>query len=195
MAINVEPRLLGLKQQNAALLKGKTLSAVSGFQHCCSFEFAIVCSTGIADNYRLSPFLYSYGIHAGSCQYSNSCLAEAAGFTDDDCCPAPSADVACSKFVHPCVVYPSWFVHHCRFDSLDPASTTAMDYRPVNCGPKSCEYPNLCVGEAAGFAADDCEQLTPQPAQTSLEDDNDSSASSTIGTTMALVGAFAVFAL
>jgi len=72
----------------------------------------------------------------GDCQYSNSCVANAAGFdTDSDCipdlaCPVPDIDVLCTT-----------------------------SFAPVTCN--NCEYSNDCLAEAAGFVvANDCTTAT-----------------------------------
>jgi len=71
-----------------------------------------------------------------NCEYSNLCIAEAAGFAEDDCelvnfeCPEMAAGVACT-----------------------------LEYLPVQCGGNNCEYSNLCSAQAAGFAEDDCEAV------------------------------------
>lgn len=95
-----------------------------------------------------------------ACEYSNDCLANAAGFVGclpvDEVCPTPGSGVICCK--HRSYL----FALFSRNDSIRSSVLTlfrmlsfcllAADNKPVLCGTGfKCEYANECLANAAGF--------------------------------------------
>jgi len=129
--------------------------------------------------------LYEPVICAGECEFSNSCYAQSAGFSDSECepkdtcfpnkkegiCPAIYDPVICDalcEFSNSCLAElagwdPSSCVNslnaECYPDPKDGPCT--LEYAPVLCGEtKTCEFGNRCMARLAGFDPEvDCDVL------------------------------------
>ena len=73
---------------------------------------------------------------ANECEYDNYCLAEKAGWEEQEC------TARCLK-------------------PTNPDSCNEEDYNPVRCGSEvtGCEYENKCLANQAGYSEDSCEYI------------------------------------
>ena len=88
-----------------------------------------------------------------NCVYGNKCGAEAAGFTEEDCCPAAPDGTMCSK----CNLVTGDIKEDMKCLNFNICIIiVAMEYAPVQCGESSCLYSNQCGATAAGFPEEEC---------------------------------------
>ena len=87
-----------------------------------------------------------------SCEYSNPCNAEAAGFNaTTDCCPVPGGPVACCKLI--ILLGGRSLLKARKSNSSSRFFKIALEEDPQMCGDNMCLYANPCNAEAAGFNA------------------------------------------
>ena len=90
-----------------------------------------------------------------SCEYENSCLAEAAGYNTTNCQSTSPVEVIIVEEEVPAVVVLDLEV--CPPITFSIPCTGSP--KPVLC--RGCEYENRCFAAGAGFNNDDCELITP----------------------------------
>lgn len=95
-----------------------------------------------------------------SCEYENSCLAEAAGYNLTDCQSTPPDEVVIIEEEDPAVVVLNLEVCPPIIFSIPCTG----GFKPVLC--RGCEYENRCYAAGAGLNGDECEVIiiTPPPA-------------------------------
>jgi hypothetical protein len=90
-----------------------------------------------------------------SCEYENSCQAEAAGYNTTNCLSTPPVEVVIIEEEVPAVVVLDLEVCPPIIFSIPCTGSP----KPVRC--RGCEYENRCFAAGAGFNNGDCELIPP----------------------------------